>query len=209
MKKKSNKRDSILFAGVLFIIFFILSVYNQQQAKRRNLKPKFTIGEVIYYNLKGKRGCKYKYYANGKYFIDNEITNKKLNLHSFYKVKYEDNNPYNSELLYESEKIEIFKLPERGIELVAEIEKKYDLGEGYYDLYMKYEFENKVYRFRTRLNHSEITKYKLPNYSNEKILKIQISKEYPLINDLYLKSYDRKSKIDKDTKLNIEYFNLK
>ncbi|WP_419212608.1 hypothetical protein ACNR9Q_00420 [Maribacter sp. X9] len=200
-----NKISNIKPAMIVFpIIFVALSVgfYSTfQKEKSLSKNNKTTLGKVT--KLKyGKNGyIKYEFYANGKLYQVSDpddagwpkyVRNTKAILNRFYQVEYDSSKPYNAKILIDINSKSERELLNKGVKINAIIDKAFATSGTYIDLYIKYTYDKGDFSFRTRLHKDSLPCGKIEDCKASRI-DLVIAKEYPELNNLYHKSYDRQS----------------
>lgn len=197
MEKETIKKTIILSAFALFMILAFFWTYRKEQSLYRNRKT--TIGKVTDVKFGQHGSINFSYYVNGILFESSDpddaswpqyVRDGKAQKHKFYPVEYDGMNPSNSKILITRTPLGKDDLLRSGILVEGTVENAYPVSDDYVDLHINYCYLKGEFRFRTRL-HKDSLPCGTTVDCQQSTIEVFMAKDYPELNDLYFKSYDR------------------
>ena len=190
------------------MLLFFIKIGSKNRNNRIELQknPEYTIGQIIGIT-KGKHSeVLFRYYVNGKEYVNGELSRSKENfdIYGFYPIKYHKINPKNSEILISRGKHSHQDILDKNISVIGKIDKIIEYRDNYYDLRISYLYKNCKYSFDSRLLFEKLNCDPKLDCLNSDI-ELEISLIYPRLNNLYVISVNRTKKIKSDFKINVDY----
>jgi len=209
IKKYFDVLIVVFILGFLFIIFYKNGSKNRKKENDQKKNTEFVIGQLLRTTNGGRYSVsiRYRYYVNGKEFINTDSVNSSnddYDKNGFYYVKYQKENPQKSTILIARGKCDYKKLFDKSTTKVGKIDKIIKYRDNFYDIDISYKHLNCNYSFRSRLPIEDLNCDPSLNCLKSNI-DLTISLDYPLLNNIYLKSVDRTKKIKSDFKLHVNF----
>lgn len=203
--EKARAKDSkkaIYTLGLLGLIMTWAIWSKQGDEKQLTQYQKETIGRITN-AIAGKTNLiEFNYYINGKeyegsdrYSLDypQRVRLSRPKKGTYHIVEYDSTDHTNHRIVIGKQPID----PRKEIQISMTVEgcvTRQLAIDDYRDLYIDYKVKNIPYSFRTRLHKDSISLYDSQKCLGQKAIAIEVSKRYPMFNQLYYKSQDRQYK---------------
>lgn len=201
-ESKPIDKNALIFLAIMIVIMAIAFWYGMDEDERITQNKKVTIGIVVR-SSKPKKHINFTYFVNGKEFDGRDSRNDgypsrvrlgKVIKGAYYQVEYDSTDHTNHRIVIGENPInprEEVRQNGQTIEGCIQKNTRYD---DYRDLYINYTIKDALYSFRTRLHKDSISLYDSKACKNQKTITLEVSRTYPILNDLYFKSRDRQYK---------------
>ena len=204
MNLNQGNKGALIFLGVSLLVF---TGYIFQQSKEDKLHAnlKTTVGKVtgIKHASKSRFYIEFEFYGTDGMVQGNDplratwpeyIREGKVEINRYYPVEYDSEDPKNSKISITKEPYTEAQLLRNGIQVDAKVEKAMKVSKDYVDLRIKYKHNHESFKFRTRLHKDSLPCGSIES-CNGSMISLKINEQFPELNVLYFKSYDRKHKL--------------
>jgi hypothetical protein len=203
---EKKKKSQLFFLGIFLLLVVPGIIYSEWSSSKadesisKNLVRTIGQAKEIEYD-RNLNNLYFTYYVDGELMEGKDVyvvdDNSRVRLSrpiigQWYRVEYEASNHQNHRIVIGETPLNPFRFIDGSLKVEGCVQKQVNLNP-YIDLYIDYTVQEKNYSFRTRLHRDSIQLYDSDACAKQTIA-FAVSKEYPLINELYYLSRDRQYK---------------